>query len=41
MEEKENRILIVTMTGDYWDWLKLGMECIDKGVYQKGEMLNG
>jgi hypothetical protein len=34
-EEKENMISIVTMTGDYRDWLNLGMECIDKGVYQK------
>jgi hypothetical protein len=23
------------MTGDYRDWLNLGMVCIDKGVYQK------
>lgn len=35
MEEKENRVSIVTMTGDYRVWLKLGMKCIDKGVYQK------
>ena len=34
-EEKENMISIVAMTGDYRDWLDLGMVCIDKGVYQK------
>jgi 20S proteasome alpha/beta subunit len=34
-EEKENMISIVAMTGDYRDWLNLGMVCIDKGVYQK------
>ena len=35
IEEKENMISIVAMTGDYRDWLDLGMVCIDKGVYQK------
>lgn len=35
MEEKEGKILLVSLNGDYRDWLKLGMECIDKGVYQK------
>lgn len=35
IEEKEEQISIVAMTGDYRDWLSLGMKCIDKGVYQK------
>lgn len=35
IEEKENMISIVAMTGDYKDWLDLEMVCIDKGVYQK------
>ena len=35
VEEKEEEISIVSMTGDYRDWLNLGMKCIDKGVYQK------
>lgn len=35
IEEKDNMISIVAMTGDYRNWLNLGMECIDKGVYQK------
>ena len=34
-KEKDNMISIVAMTGDYRDWLNLGMVCIDKGVYQK------
>lgn len=35
VEEKGDEISIVTMTGDYRDWLNLNMKCIDKGVYQK------
>ena len=35
VEESNNMISIVTMTGDYQNWLDLGMKCIDKGVYQK------
>ena len=34
VEEKDDKISIVTMTGDYREWLNLGMKCIDKGVYQ-------
>ena len=28
-------LLILTMNGDYQEWIRLGMECIDKGMYQK------
>lgn len=35
LEEKDAMVSIVAMTGDYRDWLNLGMKCIDKGVYQK------
>lgn len=35
VEEKTNEISIIAMTGDYRNWLDLGMQCIDKGVYQK------
>ena len=35
VEEKEGEIFIVAITGDYRDWINLGMKCIDKGVYQK------
>ena len=35
IEEKDDKISIIAMTGDYRDWLSLGMKCIDKGVYQK------
>lgn len=34
-EEKDDKICIVTMAGDYRDWINLDMKCIDKGVYQK------
>ena len=30
----EKQILILTMNGDYQEWRRLGMECIDKGMYQ-------
>ena len=33
--ETEKQILILTMNGDYQEWIYLGMECIDKGMYQK------
>lgn len=35
IDEVESKILICTINGDYNIWLKLGMECVDKGVYQK------
>lgn len=35
LEERDNEISIVAMTGNYRDWINLGMKCIDKGVYQK------
>ena len=33
--ETEKQILILTMNGNYQEWIRLGMECIDKGMYQK------
>lgn len=35
ISENENQISIVTMTGDYREWQRLDMNCIDNGVYQK------
>jgi hypothetical protein len=35
VSENNGKISIVTMIGDYRVWLSLGMECMDKGVYQK------
>ena len=35
VDETEKQILILTMNGDYQEWIRLGMECIDKGMYQK------
>lgn len=35
VDETEKQILILTMNGDYQEWIYLGMECIDKGMYQK------
>lgn len=35
IDEVESKILICTINGDYNIWLKLGMECVDKRVYQK------
>ena len=35
VDETEKQILILTMKGDYQEWIRLGMECIDKGMYQK------
>ena len=35
VEEKNEKISIVTMGGDYKVWENMGMKCIDKGVYQK------
>jgi hypothetical protein len=34
IDEKDDKILISTMVGNYHDWIDLGMECVDKGVYQ-------
>lgn len=34
-EKTDDEIEIVAMTGNYLDWLDMGMECIDKGVYAK------
>ena len=31
----EDKLSIVTMIGDYRDWVRLGMKSIDIGVYQK------
>lgn len=35
VEETQDKISIVTMVGDYRDWINLDMICIDKGIYQK------
>ena len=35
MDETEDKLSIVTMIGDYRDWVRLGMKSIDIGVYQK------
>lgn len=35
IEETEDMISIVTMVGDYQEWIRLGMKSIDNGVYQK------
>ena len=35
VEETEDKLSIVTMIGDYRDWVRLGMKCIEKYVYQK------
>ena len=35
VEETEDKLSIVTMIGDYRDWIRLGMKSIDIGVYQK------
>lgn len=35
VDESEEQILILTMNGDYHEWIRLGMECVDKGMYQK------
>nr|MBP3598775.1 hypothetical protein [Eubacterium sp.] len=34
-EEKDDMISIIGFLGNYREFLKLGMQCIDKGVYQK------
>lgn len=39
-EEKDDKLSIVAMTGDYKDWIELGMKCIEKGVYQKWININ-
>lgn len=35
VDEDKNRISIVTMVGNYREWERLGMKCIDRGIYQK------
>lgn len=35
IDERDDMLLICTMTGNYQVWLQLGMERVDKGVYQK------
>lgn len=35
VDETEKQILILTTNGNYQEWIHLGMECVDKGMYQK------
>ncbi len=35
IDEKDDMILIVTMVGDGNEWARMGMEMIDRGIYQK------
>ena len=35
IDQNDDMLLISTMTGNYKVWLQLGMESVDKGVYQK------
>lgn len=35
IDESGDMLLICAMTGNYQVWLQLGMESVDKGVYQK------
>ena len=35
VDESDNMLLICAMNGNYQVWLQLGMESVDKGVYQK------
>lgn len=35
VREKDDMICIMSLGGNYKDWLNLGMECVDKGVYEK------
>jgi hypothetical protein len=35
IDERDDMLLICTMTGNYQVWLQLGMVTVDKGVYQK------
>lgn len=35
IDETAQQISIVAMTGDYRNWINMGMQCIEKGVYQK------
>lgn len=35
VREKEDMICIMSLGGNYKDWLNLEMECVDKGVYEK------
>ncbi|KHL91233.1 hypothetical protein QW71_35865 [Paenibacillus sp. IHB B 3415] len=34
-DETDDMVSIVTMIGDYRVWRSFGMDCMDKGVYQK------
>ena len=35
VDERDEMLLICTMTGSYQEWLQLGMVSVDKGIYQK------
>ena len=35
VREKDDMICIMSLGGNYKDWLNLGMEYVDKGVYEK------
>lgn len=35
IDERDDMLLICTMTGNYQVWLQLGMVPVDKGIYQK------
>ena len=35
MDERDGMISIIGIVGDYSEFIKRGMKCIDKGVYQK------
>lgn len=35
VDKQNGKLSIVTMVGDYHIWEQFGMNCIDKGVYQK------
>lgn len=35
IDERDDMLLISTMTGNYQEWLQLGMVTVDKGIYQK------
>ena len=35
VREKDDQICIMSLGGNYKDWLNLGMECVDKGIYEK------
>lgn len=35
MDETEDKLSIVAMGGDYREWVRLGMEFVERFVYQK------